>query len=85
MKVEMKSMIDRKVWCLVPLPKLKTMLGSRWVYTLKQDETGKIAQFNARLVTQGYKQVKGDSFDETFSPVANLLYFSFIYIIIRCE
>ena len=79
MKVEMKSMIDRKVWRLVPLPKLKSVLGSRWVYNLKRDETGNIARFKARLVAQGYKQVKGESFDETFSPVVNFTVIRFFF------
>ena len=56
MEVEIKNMKDRKVWHLVPLPKLKFVLGSRWVNNLKQDEMGKIARFKARLVAQGYKQ-----------------------------
>ena len=79
MKVEMKSMKDRKVWRLVPLPKLKSVLGSRWVYNLKQDETGRTARFEARLVAQGNKQVKGDSFDETFSLVVNFTIIRFFF------
>ena len=62
MEVEMKSMKDRKVWHLVPVPKLKSVLGSRWVYNLKWDEMGKIVRFKARLVVQGYKQVMGRFF-----------------------
>lgn len=33
--------------------------------------TGKVIQYNARLIAQGYTQVYGQDFDEVFAPVAN--------------
>ncbi|GFS71712.1 RNA-directed DNA polymerase from mobile element jockey [Trichonephila clavipes] len=49
----------RNVWKLMKLPPDKQLLGCRWVYNLKRDENGKVIRYKARLVAQGYSQVKG--------------------------
>jgi hypothetical protein len=42
------------------------------VFRNKQDENRIIVRNIARLVAQGYSQVEGLNFDETFAPVARL-------------
>lgn len=71
MQEELKTMREREVWHLTKLPENTRVIGCRWVYTLKRDEKGNIARYKARLVAQGFKQVKGENYDETFSPVVN--------------
>jgi hypothetical protein len=44
----------------------------KWVFRNKQDENGVIVRNKAILVAQGYTQVEGLDFDETFAPVARL-------------
>lgn len=75
-------MEERGVWKLVVLPEGVTPVGCRWVYTLKRDETGKAVRYKARLVAQGFKQVKGESYDETFSPVVNFGVIRFFFAIL---
>ena len=36
------------------------------------DESGNVIRNKARLVAQGYTQVEGIDFEETFAPVARL-------------
>ena len=38
----------------------------------KYDEFGNIVRNKAKLVAQGYTQIEGIDFDETFAPVARL-------------
>lgn len=64
-------MYKRGVWHLVTQPENFNPVGCRWVYTVKRDERGNIQRYKARLVAQGFKQIKGESYDETFSPVVN--------------
>ena len=71
MEDEINVMKERKVWNLVKPFEGAKPLGCRWVYTIKRNQKGEIARYKARLVAQGYKQVKGETFDETFSPVVN--------------
>ena len=86
MDEEMGNLVKRDVWDLTNLPPGKQVLGCRWVYDLKRDENGKIARYKSRLVAQGYSQIKGDSYEETFSPVVNFsiirLFFSLFVVLL---
>ncbi|PNX59798.1 putative gag-pol polyprotein, partial [Trifolium pratense] len=44
----------------------------QWVFKNKSDENGVVTRNKASLVAQGYTQVEGLDFDETFAPVARL-------------
>ena len=48
------------------------MIGTKWIFKNKSDEHGTVIINKSRLVTQGYTQVEGVDFDETFAPVARL-------------
>jgi hypothetical protein len=56
----------------VKRPSDHNVIGTKWVFENKQDENGIIVRNKARLVVQGYSQVEGLDFDETFAPVARL-------------
>jgi hypothetical protein len=48
------------------------VIGTKWVFRNKQDEYGVVTRNKARLVAQGFTQVEGLDFEETFAPVARL-------------
>ena len=72
MNEELVQFIRNDVWELVPCPLDKTVIGTKWVYRNKLDESGVVIRNKARLVAQGYNQEEGIDFDETFAPVARL-------------
>ena len=59
------------MWELVPTPKRKTIIGTKWVHRIKFDENGKPVKNKSRLVAQGFNQ-EGLDYEETFPPVAKL-------------
>lgn len=61
-----------EVWELVPRPEGTNIIGTKWIYKNKYDENGVVTRNKARLVAQGYTQIEGIDFDETFAPVARL-------------
>ena len=61
---ELAALRKRGVYELVDLPKGRKAIGNRWVFNTKSD-----GHLHARLVAQGFSQVKGIDFDELFSPV----------------
>jgi hypothetical protein len=48
------------------------VIGTKWVFRNKQDENGMVTRNKARLVAQGFTQVEGLDFEETYAPVARL-------------
>ncbi|GKC32395.1 retrovirus-related pol polyprotein from transposon TNT 1-94 [Tanacetum coccineum] len=72
MQDELNQFSRNKVWILVHLPYGKTIIGSKWVFKNKRDETGIVFKNKARLVPQGYNQQKCIDYDETFALVAIL-------------
>ena len=85
MDQEMETIHEREVWTLVPPPKDRTkILGNKWVYTTKTNEKGEIVRYKARLVAKGFNQIKGESFDEIFSPVVNFTIIRLFFTILEC-
>ncbi|GFW66496.1 retrovirus-related Pol polyprotein from transposon TNT 1-94 [Trichonephila clavipes] len=83
MDKEINVMMERKVWDLVDHPDNIKILENRWVYTIKYDENNKIVRYKARLVARGNTQLRGESFDEVFSPVINFTIVAAIHDISR--
>ncbi|KAM0790200.1 hypothetical protein ACM66B_005516 [Microbotryomycetes sp. NB124-2] len=50
------------------LPPTAKLLGSKWVFKTKRDETGNVAKYKARLVALGCHQRNGIDYKETFAP-----------------
>jgi hypothetical protein len=48
------------------------VIGTKWVFKNKQGEDGEVVSNKTRLVAQGYSQIEGLDFGETFAPVAHL-------------
>jgi hypothetical protein len=57
---------------LVPRPKNKNVIGTKWVFRNKLNEYGKVTRNKYRLVCKGYTQVEGIDFEETFSQIARM-------------
>nr|GEU32351.1 retrovirus-related Pol polyprotein from transposon TNT 1-94 [Tanacetum cinerariifolium] len=72
MQDELNQFARNKVWTLVPAPYGKTIIGSRWIFRNKRDETKIVIKNKARLVAQGYNQQECIDYDETFAPVTIL-------------
>ena len=73
MHEELNNFERNKVWTLVERPKdCRNVIGTKWIFKNKQDENGIVIRNKARLVAQGFSQVKGVDYGETFAPVARL-------------
>ena len=64
--------LKKETWKLVPRPKGKPVLKSKWVFRIKLNAEGLIEKFKSRLVVLGCMQKFGINFTETYSPVVRL-------------
>jgi histone deacetylase 1/2 len=69
MEEEYAALVGMGCWELVSAPPNATVVGSRWVFKSKLDESGNVARRKARFVAKGYTQRLGEHYDQTFSPV----------------
>lgn len=69
MKEEYQALLTNNTWSLVPLPPNKSVIGSKWIFRIKENSDGSVNKYKARLPAKGYDQCQGLDFHETFSPV----------------
>ena len=69
---ELTKLQSLNTWEYTELPPGKKAIGCKWVFKVKYTPTGLVDRYKARLVAQGYSQVPGDDFLETFSPTIRL-------------
>nr|ABB46679.2 retrotransposon protein, putative, unclassified [Oryza sativa Japonica Group] len=69
---ELENFERNKVWTFVEPPSEHNIFGTKWVFKNKQNEDGLIVRNKTRLVAQGFTQVEGLDFDETFAHVARV-------------
>ena len=72
MNEEIAMLQKRGTWKLVDRPKGRKVIGSRWTYAIKYGPDGEILRYKARLVAQGYSQIPGVDYSDTFSPTVRL-------------
>jgi hypothetical protein len=67
---EYQSIIKNDVWEIVPRPKSKYVVSSKWLYKIKHFVDGSIEKYKARFVAHGFSQKEGIDYEEMFAPVA---------------
>ena len=58
------------VWEIVPKPKGKPIVSSKWIFKIKHVVDDNIEKYKARFVARGFSQKEGIDYEETFAPVA---------------
>jgi hypothetical protein len=70
MTEEYQSIMKNEVWEIVPRPKNKYVVSSRWLFKIKHATDGSIEKYKAIFFARGFFQKEGIDYEETFAHVA---------------
>ena len=69
MNEDYESIMKNDVWYVVPRPKDKSVVTSKWLYKIKHGADGSVEKFKARFVARSFSQKEGVDYDKIFAPV----------------
>lgn len=69
MQEEIDALRSNNTWDLVACPSNTNAVGSKWVFRTKFCSDGTIERHQAHLGAQGFTQITGTDFNQTFTPV----------------
>ena len=65
-----ESIMKNYGWDVVPRPKGKSIVTSKWIYKIKHVVDSSIEKYKAIFMDRGFSQKEGIDYEETFAPVA---------------
>jgi hypothetical protein len=72
MDEELDQVEKNQIWELVPIPKDKNVVGTKWIFKNKLNESADIINKKSILVCKVNSQVEDIDFEDTFAPVERL-------------
>ncbi len=66
---EFYSLDENNTQKVVPRPRTQAVLGGKWVFKTKRDGLGQIVKYKTCWVVQGFWQILGIDFDQTYTSV----------------
>ena len=73
MDVELNTLNRKDVWTVVDQTDDMNVLESTWAFKVKRYPDGTICKIKARFCVQGYLQIEGVNFFNTYAPVVSWL------------
>ena len=62
--------MNNDVWDVVPRPKGKSIVTSKWIFKIKHAADGSVEKYKARFVARGFSLKKGIDYEEIFALVS---------------
>ena len=64
---------DNHTWNLILKPPKSSIIGRKWIYSVKMKYDGTLEMHKDRVVAPGYKQEYGMDYEETFSFITKMM------------
>lgn len=81
---ELGTLEESRTWVIVDAPSGVNVVGSKWVFRIKRNAAGRVVRYKACLVAQGFSQVEGVDYFDTYAPVAKLASIRTILALAAC-
>ncbi|MBW0521727.1 hypothetical protein O181_061442 [Austropuccinia psidii MF-1] len=69
---ELNLMKQLRVWDLVQLQESYKLIGTTWVFKIKNNPSNGTSEYKARLCAQGFSQTQGIDYQKTYAPTGRL-------------
>jgi len=69
MAEELEEFVRKELFTVVGKPYDRHIVGCKWIFKRKLGPNGQVERYKACLVAQGFFQVKGIDYNETYAPV----------------
>jgi len=69
---EYTAIVNNNTYRLVPLPKDRKSVTTKWIYKIKYNADGTVDYYKAHWVARGFTQLKGIDYYKTASPVVRM-------------
>ena len=66
---EYDSIFRNSAWEIIPRSVGKSVVGSRWIYKVKQAADVSVENYKEIFFSWGFSQIEGIEYEETFAPV----------------
>jgi hypothetical protein len=84
MDEELVALEAHNTWEVVDKLKNINIVGCRWTFIIKKDAAGNIIRYKVRLVAQGFSQVQGIDFFDTYTPIAKMATIRMVLALAAC-
>ena len=82
---ELETLHKARTWVLETALPNANIIGFKWVFKAKKDAAGNVVCYKAHLVTQGFSQVPGIDYFDTYTPVTKLPSIRTVLAITSCQ
>jgi hypothetical protein len=70
MMEEYQSIMKNDVWEIVPRPKGRFVVTSKWIFKIKHVVDGSIDKYKETFMARGFSKKEGEDYDYAFAPVS---------------
>jgi len=82
---ELETLHQAGTWELTEAPPDANIVSSKWVFRAKKNAAGNVICYEACLVAQGFSQVLGVDYFNTFAPIAKLAAIQSVLVMAAAE
>jgi hypothetical protein len=68
--VELNNLWDMGVWHFETVPPGRKQTDAQWLFDIKRNQDGSIKKYKARYIVQGFSQIFGQDYHDTWAPTA---------------